>query len=141
MFANIIKKKNKAIVSLAALSAIGAIGLNGAVDTTEAFAEDNSTVTIDSSGNLSYTGDLVEKDAGQSWTDLISKYRFFIAGISGIGTVSMILFFVINFTKLGATSGNPQARSSAISGLIFSGLAAAGLGAVTFIVGIFFNAI
>lgn len=100
-----------------------------------------STVEIDSEGRITYSGDLATGADGSAWTRLISKYRYFIAGISGIGTVSMILFFIINFVKLGAQSTNPQERSRAIMGLVFTGLAAAGLGAVTFIVGIFFNAL
>ena len=100
-----------------------------------------STVTVESDGTIVYKGDLATGANGKSWTTLIDKYRVFIAGISGIGTVSMILFFVLNFIKLGANSANPTERSRIIKGLVFSGLAAAGLGAVTFIVGIFFNAL
>lgn len=101
----------------------------------------SSTVSVNSSGEVTYGGDLATGSDGSSWTKLIAKYRFFIAGVSGVGAVSMILFFIMNFMKLGATSANPQERSRAIMGLVFSGLAAAGLGAVTFIVGIFFNAL
>jgi|HigsolmetaAR206D_1030411.scaffolds.fasta_scaffold00003_165 hypothetical protein len=100
-----------------------------------------SKVTVDSSGKVTYSGDLATGSDGSAWTKLIAKYRFFIAGVSGVGAVSMILFFIINFMKLGATSANPSERSRVIVGLVFSGLAAAGLGAVTFIVGIFFNAL
>lgn len=74
-------------------------------------------------------------------TEFIAKYRVVIAGISGIGTVSMILFFIIGFLKLGAAGSNPEARSRAIAGLISSGVGAAGLGAVALITGLFFNAV
>lgn len=74
-------------------------------------------------------------------TDFITKYRVIIAGVSGVGAVSMILFFILGFIRLGATSSNPDARSKTIMGLVASGVAAAGLGVVAFITGIFLNAL
>ena len=141
-----VTKKNKLFISaLAALGAAGAVSAASPAIEVHAESTDtgisDSTVEVDSDGRVTYGGDLATGSDGSSWTQLISKYRFFIAGVSGIGAVSMILFFIINFMKLGATSSNPQERSRAIMGLVFSGLAAAGLGAVTFIVGIFFNAL
>lgn len=144
-----IAKRNKRLAGL--MTVASAISAFSGTPAMEVFAEDggsnkdsgiaDSTVEVSSDGTVTYGGDLATGADGSSWTKLISKYRFFIAGVSGIGAVSMILFFIINFMKLGGTSSNPQGRSSAIMGLVFSGLAAAGLGAVTFIVGIFFNAL
>lgn len=144
-----VRKRNKAL--LAGLAALGVASAFTTFAPVEAHASNknqnrdtgikDSTVTVTSDGTVTYGGDLATGADGSAWTKLISKYRFFIAGVSGIGAVSMILFFIINFVKLGATSSNPQERSRAIMGLVFSGLAAAGLGAVTFIVGIFFNAL
>lgn len=91
--------------------------------------------------------DVIDENTGKVKTksenvnEFIEKYRVIIAGVTGIGTVSMILFFIINFTGLGMHSANPMLRQQKINGLIISGIAAAGLGAVTFIVGIFYNAI
>lgn len=143
------KMKRKNISLLAWITALVVISSFALFSPVEAHASSKnkdtgisgSTVEISSDGTITYGGDLATGADGSAWTKLIEKYRFFIAGISGIGAVSMILFFVINFVKLGATSSNPQERSRAIMGLVFSGLAAAGLGAVTFIVGIFFNAL
>lgn len=142
-----VKRKNKGLI--AGLAALGVVSAFTTFAPVEAHANgknndtgiSDSTVEVKSDGTVTYSGDLATGADGSSWTKLISKYRFFIAGVSGIGAVSMILFFIINFMKLGATSANPQERSRAIMGLVFSGLAAAGLGAVTFIVGIFFNAL
>lgn len=139
-----ITKTQKGLIG--ALAAFGVASAFTGAAPIDAHASDRQQVSdvsvkVDDAGKITYGGDLANKDRGQSWTDLIARYRFFIAGISGIGAVSMILFFIINFMKLGATSANPQERSRAIMGLVFSGLAAAGLGAVTFIVGIFFNAL
>ena len=95
------------------------------------------------SGKLSISGNSNFSNGGTSdaWTSLFKKYRGFIVGISGIGAISMIAFFVMQFMKLGASAGNPQARSQALAGVLWTGLAAAGLGAVTIVVGFFYNSI
>lgn len=100
-------------------------------------------VKIGTDGKLTISGKsgmTTSETSGTAWTNFIKKYRNFIIGISGIGAVSMILFFIFQLLKLGATSGNPQARSQALTGLIWSGVAAAGLGSVTIIVGFFYSA-
>lgn len=100
-------------------------------------------VEVSDDGSLSVSGGGMSSTAksGKAWTDLITKYKGFIVGISGIATVSMILFFVMNAMKLGASSGNSQGRTQAIVGLVFSGIAAALLGAVSVIVGFFYSAL
>lgn len=98
-------------------------------------------VTIDSSGGLTVTGGgFTSGGSADAWNEFISKYRNFIVGIAGIGAVTMIVIFIFQFLKLGASAGNPQARSQALVGCLWSGIAAAGLGAVTLIVGFFYNA-
>ena len=99
-------------------------------------------VTFDSEGNLTVSGGGFD-DAGSSkaWEDFIKKYRNFITGIAGIGAVTMVVLFIVQFMKLGASAGNPQARSQALVGVLWTGIAAAGLGAVTLIVGFFYNAV
>lgn len=100
-------------------------------------------VTIDAAtGNLVVNGGGMTNSgtSANAWNTFIGKYKNFIVGISGIGAVSMILFFVMQLMKLGASAGNPQERSKALSGLIWSGVAAAGLGSVTIIVGFFYGA-
>lgn len=80
-------------------------------------------------------------NADSAWNNFIIKYRGFIVGVSGLGAVSMIAFFIFNFLKLGAVSTNPSERAKVLQGLIWSGLAAAGLGAVSIIVGFFYGAL
>lgn len=96
---------------------------------------------IDGKGKVDVYVDGEIKSKGTLVTEFIDKYRVVIAGISGIGAISMILFFILGFIRLGATSANPEERSKTIMGLILSGIGAAGLGAVTFITGIFYNAL
>lgn len=99
----------------------------------------DSSITISNDGKITTTGDLEKKSSGTAWTDFITKYRNFIVGVSGVGMVSMILFFMMNLLKLGATAGNPSERQKVLTGLIWSGVAAAGLGSVTTFVGFFYG--
>lgn len=88
----------------------------------------NNTVNVD--GNVNQTN---------AWKTLLDKYKGFITGIAAVGAVTMVVFFIMNFLKLGANSGNSKARGEAIVGLLWTGIAAAGLGAVALITGIFYN--
>ena len=87
--------------------------------------------------------DTVEKDeAGQevtAWSKLFKEYRELIAGISGIGALTMIVFFIGQFMKLASSAGNPSARSQALTGVLWTGIAAVGLGAVSLVTGFFYN--
>lgn len=94
-----------------------------------------------SDGSLSVNGAGFSESTGSAWTTLISKYRNFIVGVSGIAAVTMVVVFILQFIKLGASAGNPSARSQALTGVLWSGIAAAGLGAVSLIVGLFYRSI
>lgn len=115
-----------------------------AADATSNKGDDIGGVGVSvTNGKLSITGNSNFSNGGteSAWNSLFTKYRTFIVGISGIGAISMIVFFVIQFMKLGASAGNPQARSQALTGVLWTGLAAAGLGAVTIVVGFFYNSV
>lgn len=94
-------------------------------------------------GNYLYvetTGVTDQKDGGVgAWQRVLAQYRGVISGLAGIAAITMIVFFIINFMKLGAAAGNPQARSQALMGIIWTGLAAAGCGGVAIFVGFFYN--
>lgn len=93
-------------------------------------------------GKLSVSGGgFTDGGSAKAWEEFIAKYRNFITGVAGIGAVTMIVLFIIQFMKLGASAGNPQARSQALVGVLWTGIAAAGLGAVTIIVGFFYNSV
>ena len=100
---------------------------------------DSVVVTMNENGGIDITG--MDTGSETSWNNLFSRYRTVIVGISGIGAITMIAFFIINFMKLGSSAGNPQARSQALTGVLWTGLAAAGLGAVSIIAGFFYNAV
>lgn len=80
-------------------------------------------------------------DSKSAWKKLLDKYKGLITGIAAIGAVTMVALFIFNFLKLGASASNPAARSTAIAGCIWTGVAAACLGAVAVITGIFYRAL
>ena len=98
---------------------------------------DDFKIDIDTKGNL--TTKITDTDGG--WAGIIVRYRKFIVGIAGVAAVTMVLLFIFQFIKLGQSAGNPQARAQALTGIMWTGVAAAGLGAVAIITSLFYGAI
>lgn len=97
-------------------------------------------ITISMSGGSAVIGgDNISQDQNAAWNLILEKFQVIVMGISGIGTICMVLFFIMNFIKLGAASTNPSDVAKIKTALLYSGLAAAGLGSVTFIVGLFYG--
>ena len=99
----------------------------------------NVGVQMGENGQLVIDG--ISSDDTSSWNQLFSRFKGIIVGLTGVGTLVMIVLFIIQFMKLGSSAGNPQARSQALTGVLWTGVAAALLGSVTIIVGFFYNAI
>ena len=70
---------------------------------------------------------------------VLVEYKGFIVGLSGIATLLVLGMFVVNFIGLATNAGQANKRSEKISSLLNCGIAAAGLGSVTLIVGVFWN--
>lgn len=135
------KQKTLAFIMLIAM-VIGLTAPQKALAATPGNDLDDLKVTIDKEGKLNFSGGgMTYEDSGSAWGSFIAKYQGFIVGISGVGAVTMILFFIMQLLKLGGTAGNPQARSQVLTGLIWSGVAAAALGSVSVIVGFFYGAL
>lgn len=99
-------------------------------------------IQISETDNGAITGGLANKgQKKQVLNRILTEYRGIVTFISGIGTLSMIMFFVMNLIALGNSKGNPQERQKAIHGLIVTGIATAGLGSVTLITTLFYNMI
>lgn len=99
-------------------------------------------IGVDANGQLVLEGAGMEyDDSASAMSAFLEKYRTLVVGISGVGAISMIAFFIFNFLKLGSVATNPSERAKVLTGLIWSGLAAAGLGAVSLIVGFFYNSL
>jgi hypothetical protein len=84
-------------------------------------------------------GGLESKDRTTFFNNVLKEMRTVVLFISGIGTLLMVAFFIINFINLGKSQGNPQERQKAVSGLIMTGLATAGLGSVFLITSLFYG--
>lgn len=111
---------------------------------TKANNNDNSDDNDDAGGGGSTDDVLVislgglnkSTDAGAR---ILAEYRNIIIGVSGIAALTFIVLFIMNFLKLGQTTGNPQERQSAIMALILTGVGAAGSGGVLLFVTFFYN--
>lgn len=99
---------------------------------------DNISVSMDENGNVTVDG-ISDGNSTDTWQQLFNRYKIVIAGISGTVTLTFVVFFLKNFAAVGANSNNPQARREATNGCLWTGLAATGAGAVTIIVGLFWN--
>lgn len=122
--------------------------LVGTISTNIAFASGGTTSKpsmddieiVDGKLNIgAYEKDDTEK--GKLLNRVLTEYKGIVTFITGIALVSMIMFFVLNLIALGNSKGNPQERQKAVTGLIVSGIATAGLGAVNIIVALFYNMI
>ena len=137
----------KYIILILSIFAFSSTNLN--FSTTNVYAGNanipNISIATDSeTGNTSISNGLASTDTaikGNLLNKILKEYRGIIVFISGIGMLSIIMFMIFNFIELGNSKGNPQARQKAISGLIVSGIATAGLGSVTLIVQLFYNMI
>ena len=97
------------------------------------------SVKVDGKGGLTVGGDLNQGNSANSWNNFLDKYKGFIVGVSGIGAITMIGVLIFNFIKLCTSSTNPGERTKVLQGLVWSAIAAAGLGAVAIIVGFFYG--
>lgn len=142
------KSLSKGVRALAIACVIAIVSLfttffGGSIDAfaVQSTGADAMAVSANSDGTVTITNKAFNDRSSKEnpWVNVITKYRTFIVGISGIGAVTMVLCFIVCFIKLGASTGNPQARQSAITGILWTGIAAAGLGSVAIITGFFAN--
>lgn len=69
---------------------------------------------------------------------LLKKYQKLLAVFTTFCTITLMGVFMLNITKLAASADNPYDRKSAITSLIWSGIAIAIFGSATFWFGYFF---
>jgi len=55
--------------------------------------------------------------------EVLGRYRKIGSFVFGFCTVTALLFFIFNITKLSMSAGNDMARNRALKGLLYSGLA------------------
>lgn len=97
------------------------------------------SVSMGSDGKLNVDG-LSDGTAADTWNAFFEKSKVFLIGFAGIGMLIFIGLFIKNFIALGAAANNPTARSQALTGCLWTGIAAAACGSVTLLVGLFWNA-
>ena len=71
----------------------------------------------------------------------IEKYRNIALVITSVLTITMLIFMLLQFTKLGAAGDNEMQRKKAIMGILTTGIATGLLGSATIVVGFFWNAL
>ena len=92
-------------------------------------------------GSIDDSSDVAQQNTDGSFTTIITKYKSIAVAIMGILTITMLIFMLIQFTKLGAAGDNEMARKKAIMGILTTGIATALLGGATIIVGFFWGAL
>lgn len=97
-------------------------------------------VQIGKDGKLN-VGGLGQNDQQSAWNNIFNRYKNFIVGISGIGALTMVVLFIMQLMKLATHPDNPQARTQALNGVLWTGIATALLGGVTIVAAFFYNAI
>lgn len=96
--------------------------------------------TMDANGNINFGNKGGEFTTQEDvWNKVLDVLQTVIQAIGGIGTSLMILFFILNFIKLGQNSANASEVAKIKTAMLWNGIAAAGLGSVTLIFSLFFN--
>lgn len=98
------------------------------------------SASMDASGNVTF-GNTASGITNQTqvWNKVLTVLQTVIQAVGAIGTSLMILFFIMNFVKLGQNSANASEVAKIKTAMLWNGIAAAGLGSVTLIFSLFFN--
>lgn len=96
---------------------------------------------VSDDGQINSGSEVARQNTDGSFTTIITKYKSIAVAIMGILTITMLIFMLIQFTKLGAAGDNEIARKKAIMGILTTGIATALLGGATIIVGFFWGAL
>lgn len=93
---------------------------------------------VDENGNIKLS-DASKEEQQKTLANVVSQYRTIASVITGILAVTMFIFMLIQFSKLGAAGDNEQSRKRAIGGILTTGIATALLGGASVIIGFFWN--
>lgn len=98
------------------------------------------SITLDAGADKGYVK-ASNTAADFNWSKLLEKYKSVITGIAGVAALTFLIFFIMNFAKLGASAGNPQQRSQSLMGIVWCGIACAALGGIAIFFGFFYGAL
>ena len=79
------------------------------------------------------------QNADEAKGTIIERYKGLVTFFGGLATITMVAIFIKHFIELGIKASNPIERKQLTSGLVWSGLAAACLGSVTFLFSIVYG--
>jgi len=94
---------------------------------------------VDENGNIKLNDNASEEEQKQTLAKVVGQYRTIASVITGILAVTMFIFMLVQFTKLGAAGDNEQGRKRAIAGILTTGIATALLGGASVVIGFFWN--
>lgn len=132
-----------ALIAVMVISPALAYGGDGTTTTTTggggSKSFDDALSIIGNDGKINTSSTVVTSTTTGGLNGFIEKYKNLISGLCGVLTVTMIGFFALNITKLGASGDNDMARKKAINGLLFSAIAAVLFGGMSVFIGLFWN--
>jgi len=94
---------------------------------------------VDENGNIKLNENATDEEQKQTLAKVVNQYRTIASVITGILAVTMFIFMLVQFAKLGAAGDNEQGRKRAIAGILTTGIATALLGGASVVIGFFWN--
>lgn len=100
---------------------------------------DDALNIIGDDGKVNTSSTIATSSTEGGLNGFIAKYKSLISGLCGVLTITMIGFFALNITKLGAAGDNDMSRKKATQGLLFSAIAVVLFGGMSVFIGLFWN--
>jgi hypothetical protein len=88
--------------------------------------DDIDTLVNDKTGEVKLKTDGLE--------DVMRDYKALVKYVVGFSVITLVAVLAIHFVKLAQSSDNPERRKSALSGIFWTLVAAAGLGSIGFVI-------
>jgi len=102
--------------------------------------EDRIEVEVDFSKAEPVPTNGTNQDIINFFNDLIMRYKEIVVGAFGLATLTVILAFLVNLTRLGnVKEKDPRGRQNAIFAISMTAIAAMVLGGLTIFFGFFYN--
>ena len=79
------------------------------------------------------------QNADEAKGTIIERYKGLVTFFGGLAAITMVAIFIKHFIELGIKASNQMERKQLTSGLVWSGIAAACLGSVTFLFSIVYG--
>lgn len=97
----------------------------------------SASIDVDTKEMISLGEDVTASE----FADFFNKFKGLALFVSGLCTITALIFFIISLTKLSTSAGNDAARSKAIHGILYSGISLALFGGISVVVGVAWNMI